>query len=201
VKRLLCQDLFCARGGRQVFAALSLELPAGQAVAVTGPNGAGKSSLLRMIAGLLPPASGAIRCEGGDPDLSLGEQSHYLGHRDPFKAALSVRENLLFWQSYLGGSTGSLEAALKAVGLDTIADLPAGFLSAGQRRRLSLARLAAVKRPLWLLDEPTTALDAAGQTIFAALMQAHLREDGLIVAATHVALDIPAAELRLGVAT
>lgn len=196
--RLLGQNVTCARGGREIFASLNFEVSAGEVLAVTGPNGAGKSSLLRIIAGLLPTAGGAISYEGGNPDLTLSEQAHYLGHRDPFKAALSVHENLNFWQIFLGGASAGIDDALATVGLDAIASLPAGFLSAGQKRRLSLARLLAVKRPVWLLDEPATTLDAAGQTIFAGIMQAHVENGGLIIAATHTPLGIKVAELNLG---
>ncbi|MBY0381119.1 MAG: heme ABC exporter ATP-binding protein CcmA [Xanthobacteraceae bacterium] len=196
--RLVGQNVTCVRGSREVFAGLDFEVAAGGALAVTGPNGAGKSSLLRILAGLLPAESGTIRFDGGNAELPLKEQAHYLGHRDPLKAALSVRENLAFWQAYLGGEVADMTTALAAVGLDAIGDLPAAFLSAGQRRRLSMARLLAVKRPVWLLDEPTTALDSAGQISFAAIMQSHLASGGHIVAATHAPIGIPTNEIRLG---
>lgn len=198
--RLSGRGLRCIRGGREIFAGLDFEAPAGEAVAVTGANGAGKTSLLRMIAGLLAPAGGTIALEGGDGDLSLAEQAHYLGHRDALKPALSVAENLEFWRTFLGGSEAGAAQGLIAVGLDHIAHLPAGFLSAGQRRRLSIARLLAVGRPVWLLDEPTSALDAAGQAVFAGLMRAHLAGGGVIVAATHAPLGIPTRALRIGAA-
>lgn len=198
--RLVCEHLACTRGGREVFTGLDFEVASGRALAVTGRNGVGKSSLLRIIAGLLPAAVGSVRFEGGDTELSLREQAHYLGHRDPIKPALSVIENLSFWRSYLGGEAADLVAALAATGLGALADLPAAFLSAGQRRRLSIARLLVVKRPLWLLDEPANALDAAGQADFVAIMQTHLAAGGHIVAATHIPLGIPADEIRLGAA-
>jgi len=164
---------------------------------VTGRNGAGKTSLLRLIAGLLIPAAGQVAVESGTGELTTAEQAHYLGHRDALKSALSVRENLAFWRDFLGGERGDTLPALAAVGLDHIAHLPAAYLSAGQRRRLSMARLLAVRRPVWLLDEPTSALDAAGQTLFARLMDDHLRLGGLIVAATHAPLGIAAARSEL----
>jgi heme exporter protein A len=150
-----------------------------------------------MIAGLVRIAAGELRFEGGDPELTIGEQAHYVGHQDAIKPALSVKENLAFWAAFYGGKAGS-EAALEAVGLDALADLPAGYLSAGQRRRLSIARLLVVERPIWLLDEPTSALDATSQDRLAQFMRSHLAGGGLILAATHGPIGIAAAqELRL----
>jgi heme exporter protein A len=197
--RLTVSELKCVRGGRQVFSKLCFAVRAGEALAITGPNGAGKSSLLRVVAGLVPPAGGLLVLEGADPELGIGEQSHYLGHQDALKPTLTVAENLAFWTGFLGGEGGSAEAALAVVGLDRLDSVPASYLSAGQRRRLSIARLLAVKRPLWLLDEPTTALDAAAQVLLADLMREHLAGGGLILAATHGSLGLDgAAELRLG---
>lgn len=195
--QLVASDLDCIRGGRQVFAGLEFALSAGEALVVTGRNGAGKSSLLRMLAGLVRIAGGRLELQGGDPELSIPEQAHYLGHQDALKPSLSVQENLHFWTRYLGRGAG--EEALAEVGLETLAELPAGYLSAGQRRRLSLARLLAVRRPIWLLDEPTSALDAASQARLAELMHRHLAAGGLIVVATHGPLALaPARDLRLG---
>ena len=196
--RLLGRDISCVRGGREVFSGLGFEATAGEALAVTGPNGSGKTSLLRLIAGLITVARGSIRLEGGEADLTLPEQSHYLGHRDAIKPALSVSENLVFWRDFLGGDAFDSTEILGLVRLDHAAGLPAAFLSAGQRRRLSIARLLAVRRPIWLLDEPTNALDAAGQTLFATLMADHLSRGGLIIAATHTPLGVSARELRIG---
>jgi heme exporter protein A len=183
-----------------VFSGLDVMAEAGRAVAVTGPNGAGKTSLLRLLAGLLAMAGGSVSLEGGDPELTLPEQAHYLGHRDALKPALSVSENLSFWREFLGGAARSSAAdtALATVGLDHVAHLPAAYLSAGQRRRLSIARLLAVKRPVWLLDEPTSALDVSGQSAFAAIMTEHLKGGGIILAATHTPLGIAVQDLRIG---
>ena len=196
--RLSGRGVRCVRGGREVFAGLDFEVAPGEALAVTGANGSGKTSLLRMITGLLTIADGSIVLEGGEPELTLPEQAHYLGHRDALKPALSVTENLAFWRDFLGGKASNTSDGLAAVGLDHAAQLPAAYLSAGQRRRLSIARLLVVRRTVWLLDEPANALDTAGQEMFTAVMQDHLAQGGLIVAATHAPLGIPARELRLG---
>jgi heme exporter protein A len=196
--RLSGRGLRCVRGGREVLSGLDFEAESGEALAVVGPNGAGKTSLLRLIAGLLAPESGAIVVDGGDAELTLAEQAHYLGHRDAMKPALTVTENLAFWADFLGGTPADPAECIAAVGLSHAAALPAGFLSAGQRRRLSIARLLAVKRPIWLLDEPTSALDLASQRIFAGLMAVHLAGGGMIIAATHAPLGIEARELRIG---
>jgi heme exporter protein A len=197
--RLVASGLTCVRGGREVFSALTFEAVAGELLAVTGRNGSGKTSLLRLIAGLLTPAAGSLLLDGGDAELTLPEQAHYLGHRDALKPALSVLENLQFWRDFLGGKPADPTESLGAVGLAHAAHLPAAYLSAGQRRRLSLARLLAVRRPVWLLDEPTAALDTIGQDMFAGLMRDHLTSGGLIVAATHAPLGLAARELRIGV--
>jgi heme exporter protein A len=196
--RLLGRGIKCVRGGREVFSALDFSAASGEVLAVTGPNGSGKTSLLRIVAGLLTLAAGSIGLEDGEPDLTVAEQAHYLGHRDAMKPALSVEENLAFWRDFLGGEQSSAATSLAAVGLDHAAHLPAGFLSAGQRRRLSIARLIAVRRPIWLLDEPTSALDLGGQKLFVALISDHLARGGLILAATHAPLGVDAKELRIG---
>ncbi len=195
--RLLASELACIRGGRGVFSGLSFAVGAGEALLVSGPNGAGKSSLLRLVAGLVRASAGRLELEDGDPDASLAEQAHYLGHQDALKPSLTVAENLDFWARYLDG--GATAGALDAVGLGGIASLPAAYLSAGQRRRLSIAQLIAVERPLWLLDEPTSALDAAAQAMLAGLMRNHLSHGGMILAATHGPIGLDnAKELRLG---
>jgi heme exporter protein A len=197
--RLLASDLACVRGARQVFRDVNFSVRAGEALLVTGPNGAGKSSLLRLVAGLLRPADGRIEFQGGEPELSLGEQALYLGHLDALKPALTVHENLTFWARFLGNGAIEPEPALAAVGLAALAHVPAIYLSAGQRRRLALARLIAVKRSIWLLDEPNAALDAAGQEMLAGVLQTHLSNGGIVLAATHgpIGLESPM-ELALG---
>lgn len=196
--RLSGRGVKCVRGGREVFSDIGFEVGSGETLAVTGHNGSGKTSLLRLVAGLLVPTEGTIALEGCEAEMTLPEQAHYLGHRDALKPALSVEENLSFWRNFLGGEVADTGESLKAVGIDHAAHLPAAYLSAGQRRRLSLARLLAVRRPVWLLDEPTAALDAAGQELFSGLMREHLARGGLIVAATHGPLGIEARELRMG---
>jgi heme exporter protein A len=198
--RLVAEGVGGERGGETVFSRIDFAVSDGEALVVTGPNGSGKSTLLRIIAGLLPAAEGSIRLEGGGeqaPDPAAA--CHYLGHENGMKPALSVAENLDFWQNFNGAPALGIAKALEAVGLETVAQLPYGYLSTGQRRRIAIARLLISHRPLWLLDEPTAGLDRRSEDRFAALMTAHLRQGGMIVAATHVALGLDAVkELRMG---
>ncbi len=196
--RLVAQNLSLERGGRRLLAGVSFVVAPGEALVVTGPNGAGKSSLLRALAGFLPLSEGAVSCEG---TASREEATHYLGHLDALKGALTAAENLSFWAALLGSGGLPAAEALARLGLAHVADLPVRALSAGQKRRVALARLLVANRPLWLLDEPTTALDAAAQARFADLVRAHLIDGGLVVAATHAPLGLDGARtLVLGAA-
>lgn len=203
---LKVERLTLARGGRTLVADLSFELRSGEALVVTGPNGAGKSTLLRALAGLLAPASGsvAVTGEGVDAEDPAAVHAHYVGHADAMKSALTARENLSFWAAALAARNVRQVAAtpdevLRRVGLPQVADLPTGWLSAGQKRRVALGRLFVAPRPLWILDEPATALDRAAQDRLAVEMATHRKTGGLIVAATHAPLGLEDAhELRLG---
>jgi len=196
---LSAHDIACERGGRTLFQGLRFALEPGQALLVSGPNGAGKTSLLRQIAGLLPLAEGRIATKGADPDTPIAELSHYVGHLNAAKTALSVRENLAFWADYLEGGDGGLDQALAAFGLKPLADLPAGLLSAGQKHKLALSRLFAAPRPLWLLDEPSVSLDAASVKKLDDAIRHHLKAGGIAIVSSHVPLKTKFAhELTLG---
>ncbi|GEP11845.1 heme ABC exporter ATP-binding protein CcmA [Methylobacterium gnaphalii] len=196
--RLIVENLACRRSGRRIFAGLGFALGAGEALMVTGRNGAGKSSLLAMLAGRLKPDAGAIRIEEVG-DATLAECLHVVGHRDGLKSALTAEENLLFARDLLGAPAACPRDALEAMGLVHALRLPVGYLSAGQRRRVALARLLVCHRPLWLLDEPTAALDTASQGALAGLMARHRAEGGLVIAATHMPIGLDdVRELRIG---
>jgi heme exporter protein A len=191
--RLTVTDLAAERGGRTIFADLSFVVAERGLLAVTGPNGAGKSTLLRVIAGLLTPSAGTVAFDTGAEAMPV----HYLGHADGLKTALTVEQNLTFWQRVWGG--GDIETALARVGLVSLAGISAGALSAGQRRRVAIARLLLAQRPLWLLDEPATALDADAEATLGTLIGEHVSAGGLAVVATHRPLPLPpTATLALG---
>lgn len=198
--RLIAENLGGERGGETVFSGIGFALGKGEALVVTGPNGAGKSTLLRVIAGLLRAAGGIVRIEGGgDAFPSVAAAAHYLGHLNAMKTALSVAENLTFWRAFQGEPALEVDEALETVGLPGLGHLPFGYLSTGQRRRASIARLLVSRRPIWLLDEPTAGLDKASEERFAGLMRGHLEDGGIVVAATHLPLGIEGAkELRMG---
>lgn len=195
---LTVEALACRRGGRAIFGGVGFRLANGEAIALTGRNGAGKSSLIAMLCGRLRPEAGAIRLDGLD-DLQLAEAAHLVGHRDGLKTALTAAENLRFAQELLGMPGLDPAEALATVGLPHVGPLPVGYLSAGQRRRVALARLLVASRPIWLLDEPMAALDVGSQAMLSQLMQDHLAAGGAILAATHGPLGLDGArEFRIG---
>lgn len=197
--RLVASNLGCVRGDRPVFNNLSFSISSGELLAIVGRNGAGKSSLLRQIAGLVALASGTLTLEGREPDCPIGEHVHFVGHLDALKPSLSVQENLAFWRNFYDTPWNSVEDSMVQLGLLELAELPVAYLSQGQKRRLTLARLLVSRRPVWLLDEPTAALDLAAQQGIAMLIHTHLEKGGIVVAATHGPLGvIPSATLELG---
>ncbi|MCH9808174.1 MAG: heme ABC exporter ATP-binding protein CcmA [Alphaproteobacteria bacterium] len=203
--RLFAENLVVRRGSRIVIDELSFSADAGEALLLTGPNGSGKTTLLRAIAGFLTPEEGRVMLEGGAKDASPGEQSHYVGHANGIKSSLTAGENLRFWCDYLGAGTAReekrerIDEALERLHLLALEDIPAGYLSAGQKRRLGLARLLVSARPLWLLDEPSVSLDTASVGLLAGMVKEHVASGGIAIAATHLPLGLEnASELRLG---
>lgn len=203
--RLSAENLSVRRGNRLVIGGLSFASQASEALLLTGPNGAGKTTLLRTIAGFLAPESGKIALEGGDPEREIGEQAHYVGHANGIKSSLTAVENLEFWSAYLDASASRAARrdrvfdALERLKLAALEDIPAAYMSAGQKRRLGLGRLLVADRPLWLLDEPTVSLDSASVALLAGIVQEHLAGGGMVLAATHIPLGLAdARELRLG---
>ncbi len=185
--------LTCRRGDHEVFSSLGFSVASGRALFVTGPNGAGKTSLLATLAGLLRPAAGTIEWTGHDPEEPIRELLHHVGHASAVKPALTLAENIAFWRDFYAGEDRS-EAALADAGLGELAGYPAAILSAGQTRRLALARLSAVPRPVWLLDEPTASLDAGGEDWVRGLIAAHLEAGGLAVVASHRPAELAGAD-------
>jgi len=190
--RLSAQGLVCIRGGRVVFEGLSFALGGGEALVLRGPNGTGKSSLLRQIAGLVELAGGSLVLHGGSAERNLAEQTHYVGHLDALKPAFTVQDMLSFWADFFGPGEADPMQVLEGWGLGAQALLPVAYLSAGQRRRLALARLSFGQRPLWLLDEPSVGLDSASLDVLRRKMEAHLAAKGLLIAATHLDLGLSA---------
>ena len=195
------RNLACRRGERLVFSGLDFALAPGRALVLTGPNGSGKSSLLRVMAGMLPPAGGDLLWDGAavrEEAESHRARLHFVGHLDAVKPVLSVRENLRVWAALKGGgaeSAPALESALETLALEALAEVPARLLSAGQKRRLALSRLFASPAALWLLDEPTVGLDARACERLVAAMARHLEGGGRIVVSTHLSLGLEGAAL------
>ena len=203
MRALAVEGLALARGGRTLFAGLDLRLEAGEAAVLSGANGAGKTSLLRAVAGLLRPAAGTVGFEaadGGalDPDEARAGALHLMGHHDGLKLGRRAGEELAFWARWTGGCAESLDRAVEAFALAPLLELEVRRLSAGQRRRLALARLLAAPRPLWLLDEPLAPLDALARLRFGEVMAAHLADGGMVLAAAHDPLPVPARAVRIG---
>jgi heme exporter protein A len=201
ITRLDIDGLALERGERRLFSGLSVSVAAGEAVALTGANGAGKTSLLRAVAGFIRPHSGCVRFFGTTGEIEAEEARrracHLIGHQDGLKTGRLGREELIFQARWAGGSEGSALAAAERLGLGRLLDLEVRMLSAGQRRRLALARLIAAPRPLWLLDEPLAPLDAPSRALFGQAMSEHLRGGGLILAAVHDPLPIDARAVEI----
>ncbi|MEQ8604820.1 MAG: heme ABC exporter ATP-binding protein CcmA [Marivibrio sp.] len=190
------RGLTCLRGRRLVFEDLDFRLAAGEALMLVGPNGSGKSSLLRVLAGLIEPLAGAVAWGGADVREDM--EAHrarlaFVGHLDAVKPAFTVRETLASWARLLG-SADPVDNALAALGLRSLAAVRGAELSAGQKRRVALARLVVERRALWLLDEPTTGLDAASVAIVERLIETHRMTGGIVVASTHGGLAMPGAQ-------
>ena len=201
---LSAENLAARRGEDLIFVNVSFDLESGEALILTGRNGSGKSTLLRVVAGLLRPGKGRVILTDskGESDRPAGEASHYLGHRNAMKSELTVAENLTFWKQFLGNMEGgaglAIEDAAGAVGLADITHLPFGYLSAGQQRRIAFAKLLVAYRPIWILDEPTAALDTAADRLLADLISSHQTAGGIVLAATHQPLGLKnAREMRM----
>lgn len=199
---LAVEGLVCIRGERQLFENLNFRLASGEALLLHGPNGSGKSSLLRLLAGFLPPADGRVLWDGvpvdDDPEAHRA-RLQYLGHQDAMKPQLTAEENLLFWAQLLGlgaaEAATAAAAALDAAGLARQRRLPGRYLSAGQKRRLALARLLVAPATLWLLDEPTNALDSAAVAWLGTVLAEHRARGGIVLLASHVAVPLPDARV------
>jgi heme exporter protein A len=192
-------NLAARRGDDRIFSGIGFALQDGESLVLTGRNGTGKSTLIRVIAGLLPADAGRVKVTVNGTDIPrAAEAMHYLGHRNAMKRELSVEENLAFWKSFMGdfaGGTGlGVEAASRELGLVELLHLPFGYLSAGQQRRMAMAKLLVAWRPVWLLGEPTAALDRQSDALFARIMREYLARGGIIVAATHQELGLEGAK-------
>lgn len=198
LRTVLIKDLAVSRGERRLFSGLDLTLVAGEAVALTGRNGAGKTSLLRAVAGLLRPEAGEIVFDQVEAETARAEHLHMVGHHDGLKSTRTAWEELRFQTLWTGGTESSARVAAQRMDLNRLLDLEVRRLSAGQRRRLALARLVASPRSLWLLDEPMAPLDAGHRAAFGALMAQHLSGGGLILAAVHDPLPVSARIVEVG---
>jgi len=202
IREVQVENLAIVRGDRLLFEGLNFTLKAGQAMSLTGRNGAGKTSLLRAIAGFLRPAEGAVSFHGKagplEPDEARAGGLHMAGHQDGLKSNRLAEDEFLFQARWTGADAAGIAKAREALDLDVIADLEVRKLSAGQRRRLSLARLICSPRPLWLLDEPLAPLDAGHRASFGLMMSAHLAQGGMILAAVHDPLPINSIPLEVG---
>jgi heme exporter protein A len=198
LRTVLIKDLTVSRGERRLFSGLNLELAAGEAIALTGRNGAGKTSLLRAVAGLLRPEAGEILFADIEADTARAEHLHMIGHHDGLKSTRTAWEELRFQTLWTGGTEASARVAAQRMDLNRLLDLEVRRLSAGQRRRLALARLVASPRSLWLLDEPMAPLDAGHRAAFGQLMAEHLNGGGMILAAVHDPLPVSARVVEIG---
>jgi heme exporter protein A len=198
LRTVLIKDLTVSRGERRLFSGLNLELAAGEAIALTGRNGAGKTSLLRAVAGLLRPEAGEILFADVEADTARAEHLHMVGHHDGLKSTRTAWEELRFQTLWTGGSEASARVAAQRMDLGRLLELEVRRLSAGQRRRLALARLVASPRSLWLLDEPMAPLDAGHRAAFGQLMAEHLNSGGMILAAVHDPLPVSAHVVEIG---
>ncbi|MFN3535825.1 MAG: heme ABC exporter ATP-binding protein CcmA [Brevundimonas sp.] len=201
IGRLSIDDLGLSRGERVLFRGLSVDIKVGEALALAGANGAGKTSLLRAVAGFIRPDAGAVRFLDGaegeiEPETARARHIHLLGHLEGLKGARTARDELAFQTAWCGGA--DIDPAVESLGLEPLLDLETRKLSAGQRRRLSLARLIAAPRALWLLDEPLAPLDARWRGVATQLMRDHLTSGGMVIAAVHDPLDLPCRTLDVG---
>jgi len=195
--KLIVENLSLERGGQTIVSNISFEVHAGEALIVTGENGAGKSTTLRGVAGLLPISAGSITLldeTGKVFENPVKEYCHYLGHENSMKSALSVKENLEFWRNFCTEPDLTVEEALEEVGLVHTLDLPFHYLSSGQKRRVAIARLLITDRPIWILDEPTSGFDAHSVKMFSNLCQTFCEGGGILIAATHLDLDLGSAK-------
>ncbi len=197
ISRLDIADLALSRGGRPLFSGFNLAIEAGEVCALVGRNGAGKTTLLKAVAGLVSPDAGTIAFGATDPAEARAQDLHLLGHLDGLKTGRTAREELAFWSRWLGGSDQDARAAAERLEILPLLDLEVRRLSAGQRRRLALARMIAAPRPIWLLDEPLSPLDAGWRIRFGEIMGEHLKAGGLILAAVHDPLPLPARTVEI----